>query len=430
MKPRNEYQKRIVNISAKLPGLTVAQKKWGADHCFGDVIYRTGNHKGWCTHCGNTIRVSDYGEERQICPHCGTDLHIKDSRCRVFRGRSYLTILTTIGGFQVCRHFFVEKYIKRGEEAQYEWLECVQIWIDANGKETIMARSAVPYTMYYDIWDKYSELSIKNRYSLYGHHQCRYDVDGWVYPRVSLIPKLRRNGFDRTKLDRLPIVNQLIQMLLKDREAELLMKWGQYDLLRHKWRKNLTLGPAMEAVKVATRHGYYPHDPSIWVDHIELLQFFGKDIHNPHYICPLDLSSAHNRLVAKKNVIDEREKLKRNIESAAKWEEQYHRDKAPYLGIVFGNEHIVVAVVQSVAEMAEEGTAMHHCVFANAYYKKADSLILTAKDKDGHRIETIELNLKTFEVVQSRGKLNQNTEWHDEIVNLVKSNIDLFRKAA
>ncbi|MCM1076274.1 MAG: PcfJ domain-containing protein [Bacteroides sp.] len=430
MKPRNEYQRRIVNLSAKLPGLTTAQEKWGADHCFGDVIYRTGRSKGWCTHCGNSLRVADYGTEKQVCPHCGAELAIKDSKCRVFRSKSYLTLLTTISGSQVCRHFFGEKYIKRGCQAEYEWLDCVQNWIDEDGKETIIARNSMPSTMYYDVWDWNSELSIKNRYSLYGSHQCQYDIDGWVYPRVSLIPQLKRNGFDRTKLDRLPIVNQLMTMLLTDPEAELLMKWKQYDLLNHKWRKSLTLGPTMETVKVATRHHYFPNDASMWLDHIELLQFFGKDIHNPHYICPLDLSSAHNRLVAKKRLIDEREKLKRNIASAAQWESQYRADKAPYLSIVFGNENIIVTVVQSVAEMVEEGSAMHHCVFANGYYKKADSLILTAKDKDGHRIETIEVSLKTFEVVQSRGKLNQNSEWHDEIVNLVKSNIDLIRKAA
>ena len=43
---------------------------------------------------------------------------------------------------------------------------------------------------------------------------------------------------------------------------------------------------------------------------------------------------------------------------------------------------------------------MHHCVFTNEYYLKADSLILSATI-DGKRIETIEVSLKRMEVVQS-----------------------------
>mgnify|MGYP000296788918 FL=1 len=51
---------------------------------------------------------------------------------------------------------------------------------------------------------------------------------------------------------------------------------------------------------------------------------------------------------------------------------------------------------------------MHHCVFTNEYYLKADSLILSATI-DGKRIETIEVSLKRMEVVQSRGVCNKNT---------------------
>ena len=86
-----------------------------------------------------------------------------------------------------------------------------------------------------------------------------------------------------------------------------------------------------------------------------------------------------------------------------------------------------------VKEMAEEGTMMHHCVYANGYYdhkKHPYSLILSAKDKEGHRLETIELNTKTWRVMQSRGLLNRNTPFHDQIVRLVEQNIGLFKKVA
>lgn len=78
--------------------------------------------------------------------------------------------------------------------------------------------------------------------------------------------------------------------------------------------------------------------------------------------------------------------------------------------------------------MVEEGEAMHHCVYACGYYKKKESLILSAKDKEGHRIETIELSLRTFTIVQSRGVCNSITPMHNEIIELVNKNINLIRQ--
>ena len=72
-------------------------------------------------------------------------------------------------------------------------------------------------------------------------------------------------------------------------------------------------------------------------------------------------------------------------------------------------------------EHLEEGVAMHHCVFSNRYYLREDSLILSATI-EGRRIETIEVSLQTLKVVQSRGVCNKNTEYHEQIVNLVNAN--------
>ena len=75
--------------------------------------------------------------------------------------------------------------------------------------------------------------------------------------------------------------------------------------------------------------------------------------------------------------------------------------------------------------MIEEGRVMHHCV--GSYHNRENSLILSATI-DGKRIETIEVSLKTFDVVQSRGVCNSNTEYHDRIISLVNDNIHLIRQ--
>jgi hypothetical protein len=122
-------------------------------------------------------------------------------------------------------------------------------------------------------------------------------------------------------------------------------------------------------------------------------------------------------------------KLKEEIVESRKWEKRYKSTKAKFFGICFGNSNIVVTVLQSVADIAVEGQAMHHCVFANEYYKKPDSLILSAKTPEGERLETIEVDLKTFQILQSRGVCNQNTPHHNEIINLVNNNMYRIRQA-
>ena len=51
-------------------------------------------------------------------------------------------------------------------------------------------------------------------------------------------------------------------------------------------------------------------------------------------------------------------------------------------------------------------------------------MVLSARI-DGERIETVELSLETFKVLQSRGICNGNSPYHDAIINLVQKNVGL-----
>jgi len=94
---------------------------------------------------------------------------------------------------------------------------------------------------------------------------------------------------------------------------------------------------------------------------------------------------------------------------------------------VFSDGKITVRVLESIEDFLQEGKAMKHCVFSNKYYLKPDSLILSAF-KDDIKLETVELSLKSLQVIQCRGKYNENTKYHDQILELVNKNIPLIRK--
>lgn len=198
-------------------------------------------------------------------------------------------------------------------------------------------------------------------------------------------------------------------------------------MLRHYIRSSFDIERYWASVKICIRNGYTIADGSMWRDTIDLLRHFGKDTNSPKYVCPADLKAEHDRLMHKRNKEIERKKLEERIRQAKKHEKAYRKLKGIFFGIAFTDGTLQVRVLESVAEFAAEGTELHHCVFSNSYFLEKNSLILSATI-DGKRIETVEVSLKTLEVVQSRGLHNSNTEYHDRIVNLVNSNVNLIRQ--
>ena len=73
------------------------------------------------------------------------------------------------------------------------------------------------------------------------------------------------------------------------------------------------------------------------------------------------------------------------------------------------------------------GAKLNHCVGTNHYYNKPKSLILSA-EVDKKPVETIEVSLDNLEIMQCRGKHNQNTTYHDRIVELMNSNMHQVAK--
>lgn len=165
----------------------------------------------------------------------------------------------------------------------------------------------------------------------------------------------------------------------------------------------------------------------MWCDYIDLLRFFGKDLHNAYYVCPKDLKAEHDKYVEKKRAYIERKRKEEAKQQALKDEALFQELKSKFFGIQFTDGVVQIRVLESVTEIMQEGDAMHHCVFTNNYHLRPDSLILSACI-DGERIETVELSLSKLKVVQSRGVCNKNSEHHDRIIKLVNKHIPLIRK--
>lgn len=424
MIPRTPIQKEVARLSKRLPRLSEEQKTYAFRHCFKHYAVKRANGILICTECGHS-----WNSEHDLadtlcgctCPHCGMELEVLRTRKSVFNDMEYFSIITTCKYYQVIRFFSVKFRYKAGEPAKYSIFEVVQRWIAPNGETATIARLRCMSLFYYDLWNEYSDIEIRKNEGLRA-----YDIDPkCTYPRQRVIPEIKRNGFKGEYHSILPY--DLFLPLLTNPKAETLMKAGQYSMLCHYLHRTFNIGDYWASIKICIRNGYTISDGSMWCDMIDLLRHFGKDTHSPKYVCPTDLKAEHDRLVRKRDRQREREQLKERKQEAKKYEKEYRKLKGKFFGIVFTDGTLNIRVLESVAEFAEEGTVMHHCVWSNSYYLKKNSLILSATI-DGVRIETIEVSLKTFKVVQSRGACNQNTEYHDRIIDLVDSNMSLIRK--
>lgn len=378
-----------------------------------------------------------------VCSRCGRKLEVRDWTPRWDHRHDaehdfQFAVVTVCEGMQVVRMFNWHQSNSLGSDTVNHVYEVFQVWYEPNkGKQVIISKQ---YTRswYHFRWFMHSEWKVKPNTPTGGYtYNDVYSLENkWIYPRAKILPLLKRNGWSNKMFNMCTSPIAIWRGLLDDPSVEALAKIGQYSVLDY-WfgtgssRKDKSQW--IQIVKICSRHHYVIKDASMWFDYIDLLEYFHKDTHSPHYICPENLKHEHDRLMDRKTRIEKAEELKRQIAQAEKYERQYKRHRGMFFGICFGNDDIVVTVICSVKEMAEEGTMMHHCVYANGYYdhkRHPNSLILSAKDKEGHRLETVEVNTKTWKVVQSRALQNGTSKYHDEIVKLVEKNIGLFKKAA
>jgi DNA-directed RNA polymerase subunit RPC12/RpoP len=393
MKPKNKFQKQVVEAGKSLPAITKPQIKWAYQNCIEHIGRRTKKGVVSCLECGH--EWTDTTVEKQCtCPHCNARLTIVDTRKQVFNQCEYFCIVSVCGEFQVLRFFYIQCRCKTGGKAQYFHSEVVQRWIAGNGKYATVAKLR-PMSYFADTWNFCGSLEIRPERPLYNV------MPVCVYPRQRLIPEMERSGYHKQLYGLTPF--DLFCTLLRDSRAETLLKTGQTNLLK------LFAGESCKhidkywaSIRICIRNGYIVDDASLWRDYIDLLHFFGKDLHNAKYVCPADLNAEHDRYVKKKR---ERQEMERREQARKKaWEDEmtYREMKSRFFGIQFTDGIIRVRVLESVKEIMQEGDAMHSCVFTNEYHLKPDSLILSACI-DEKRIETVELSLSKLKVLQSRG---------------------------
>ena len=417
MKARNKREKKVVELNSMINGyLTARQFEFACKHSFLHYGFRNSKKEVVCMDCGHTF-IAD--GKSAICPSCGMKLKLEDTKKRNLQMKEYFCLLTTINGIQTLRFFLMSMKGKKGCPAQYEAMEVVRNFIFQDGMVYTCARTR-HMSYYIDLWNFSSDIELRRNNSVYNiYTQAVYFVN-------KTADYLTQRGFKKNFHQYSPTF--FFQELIRNSVFETLLKTdirglNHYGDIKGFWKQYL----------ICKRNGYKINDISLWKDLLLVLKRLGKDINNPYYICPENLKKAHDywlekekKEIAKERLILEREREKQRIARIEEDNERYINNKSAYFGLIITDGFITLRVLQNVQEFKDEGTAMHHCVFSNEYYKKDTSLIFSARIND-ERIETVEYSLDIFKVVQSFGVCNQITEYHDRIIKLIESNSHLIK---
>lgn len=355
-----------------------------------------------------------------------------DKETKKCNSKVYYAVLEQKKEFSVVRYFSFVKHKMKDNVCQ----EFMQVWVSAHGN-VVRAKQRFSMAHYFDTFIKDSPMEIRTNKKNYSYNRLTDISFAKLFIRSRkaqlTICNYKENQFymigkhyvwltDDMEIDKFPFLETIIKQ--KPRIAELL-------LLNRMQNEQ-------EVIKLAWKHGYLTEDLdyNLWRDTVSMAEKLHYDLRNPFYVCPINLHTTHNLYALRLKREEEREERQRaamermNDEQGRKYFENFIKK---FIGFKVENGSITIQPLKSIEECKEEGKMMHHCVFACGYYKKPDTLILSAQ-VNGEHTETIEIDLKSFSIVQSRGVCNQPSEYHEQIKSLLLNNMyklkSLTKKAA
>jgi DNA-directed RNA polymerase subunit RPC12/RpoP len=422
MKPRTKLQVEVMAKSQELHYEENFILEWAKVDCLQHKGYAT-KSRVVCMDCGGRFSSELVKRKYAVCPHCGQKLSIEHSRKTTFEQDIYVGYAQVIGEYQVVRYFEIQSYHKADKPTKYFSWEILQHWIREDGKHETVARNHTA-NWYCDSWN--GDMSIRKDYHSYYENAKKYDIYTEAFhPQSVFRDQYKKHGINR-HLAGLTFM-EAIKTIPDNPRFETLLKSKQYNLLSVFYDRKYVRDGYWPAIKICIRNKYIVKDAKMWIDYIDLLSYFNKDLHNSHYVCPKDIKQEHDRYMIKKREVENRRAENAKRERAKEANKQYIETKGAFFGICFGDGKIKIKVLESVQEFMKEGDTLHHCVFTNNYYSHQDALILSARINN-QPIETIEVSLSKMKIEQSRGLQNAPSQYHEKIIALVNRNLHKIKE--
>lgn len=411
MKPRTKFDKAVIAQSGHLRPLPTAPRRWAFTNTINHYAFRLPKGRTTCMDCGHSWIMSESADKCK-CPNCKAKLEVKETYTRKCQQKSYFNVITTCGEYQILRIFLLIVEMRKGFKASPAFLEIGQYWIAPNGKTALVALQRT-MGLYLDCFAFGSPMEIRKDSDTYQHIANQY-----LYPKIKVIPELKRNGFDGNFHDIHPV--SYFSMLLSSPQAETLLKEGNIKMLKYMAGNTAEVKHFWASYLIAKRHGYEIPDLSTWYDYLRMLERFGRDIRSPKLIAPANLFDAHDEYVEKVNRQRAKERREADRQKAINDDRKFMELKGRFIGLVFTDNELQIKTLDSVDEYYREGEMQHICVGSSGYFHKVNSLVFSARI-DGRIVATVEIDLKTLKVIQCRAACNKESQYQERIEKAIAS---------
>lgn len=426
------YRKRNPEMTAQQGKEIEKINSWVTKNCVKYTAIHGKERKLYCGACGTEF---DYRKAKYaVCPHCGRKLLINEYRSMTDRIEFVTQKLEKWGRFQAVRTYWTSVYETKGRKAYTSTMHVGDYMIAEDGRIIGFTRRLVMF--------------LNNCYVPFNANPAFFMTDslgsrtGWgtegLLPYSKIQPWLKR--YDILKIKGFDIVD-VIRGMYTNPHFETMWKRGEKVLAQAAlYNDSYYVDKLWPQIKIALRNGLRIRTMDEWREWRDLMDMYaneGKDIYSPKYNSPKDIHKAHQAMLRKRRAKVEkqiRERKRRDMIVKTQMDDpnnevdmEYRQKMGALLGFVQTKDDITLRTLQSVKDFCEEGDTLHHCVFACHYFDHPDTLILDAS-VEGKRTETIEVNTKRWDVVQVRGKYDQDSEYHDRIVTLANDVIPELKK--
>lgn len=433
MSPKTKFQHQVVRLGKSLPEIEDESKRQAEKKLF-PAFYMIQRNRNYCLNCGHKWNEDFSAWAQDIvgmdCPSCNAKNMERVTNYKPHKTFSeYWAIIDVIDDVQVIRMIETKVWLHKQREARYSHREVMQHFINEKGQYE--SRQTLTHSMgfYYDQWVS-GDIELRSKSESY---YFRLEVEPkWIKPGRKTLPIIRRNGY-KGYFYGVPPATFFINILTEPR-LETLLKAKQKALFRffanskfRRYASRYKLDTYWPQIRIAMRNNYIIKDAVDWLDMIRMLEYLGKDIHNPEFICPDNYHKAEQAVTKKYRAVIKEEQRKEAAEKALKRENEYLEHKKKYFDITFSKGCVEIVTARSVKEVIELGNKLHHCLGSSHALSK-NSLILGAY-VDGEPIEAIEYNLGRGEIQQARGLQNKQSKYHDLIIEAVESNKQLIQAA-
>lgn len=364
------------------------------------------------------------------CPHCGKPMKIDHWAYNKQKLEDVVATTATFGDWQIVRYYNEILRCKAGKKAEMELQEIGADWTkDGRTYHYISRMGGMYYSKYWrDRTRHFADCAPKA--TVWDGHEHYGETS------LSLDAELSKRGIDPNATHGLKLT-QILSYMDEDAHFETLWKQGDWQIAKF-FRKNLDR--YWSQIRIARKHGYVLNEDNLteWKDLVDMLRWhLHKDTRNPKYICPADLHQAHQDAITERNrqIAIENERRRREqdewnrrhaeekMKKAKETENEFIKRREKYFDLSIKGSEFTIVCLKSIEEFRNEGTMLNHCVFMCGYYDKADSLILSARDADNNPIETIEIDLRSFKILQCYGYHDSYTALHKEIVKTMEDNM-------